>query len=100
MAEYTFGAIMNEDWRCLESDHNESKWAPEPYQKRRRLEKQTLGTLGIGDIAAVIAKRAKAFGMRTVGYASRVRDVTGYDEVSTDLSHVLHTADIIVSVLP
>merc|ERR1739845_331619 len=34
------------------------------------------------------------------GFASRVRSVDGFDEVSTDVASVLGQADVVVSVLP
>jgi len=100
MAEYVFGAILSEDWRKLGALQAKGHWEPDSFKKRRRLEKMTLGCLGIGDIASVIGQRAQAFGMRTVGFASRARPADGFHEVSTDLAQVLCAADIIVSVLP
>eukprot|EP00929_Paragymnodinium_shiwhaense_P007594 TRINITY_DN111503_c0_g1_i1.p1 TRINITY_DN111503_c0_g1~~TRINITY_DN111503_c0_g1_i1.p1 ORF type:complete len:358 (+),score=94.34 TRINITY_DN111503_c0_g1_i1:55-1128(+) len=100
MAEYVFGALMFEDWAALKKYQSEGKWEPGPFRKRRRLLGQTMGVLGVGDIASVIAQRGQAFGMKTMGFATTVRRVEGFDEVTADVSAVVNAADVIVSVLP
>lgn len=100
MAEYVFGAIFLEDWQRLGALQAKAEWAPGPFKKRPRLSSLTLGLLGAGDISAVIAMRARAFGMRTVALATSGGPRDGFDEVCTDLPHVLRTSDVVVGVLP
>jgi len=100
MSEYVFGAIFLDEWHRLQGFQAEVQWVPEAFKKRPRLSTMTLGFLGAGDISSVIAKRAQAFAMRTVGFASREGPREGFDEVSTSLAHVLSTADIVVNLLP
>mmetsp|Transcript_104477 Transcript_104477/g.280740 ORF Transcript_104477/g.280740 Transcript_104477/m.280740 type:complete len:320 (-) Transcript_104477:97-1056(-) len=100
MSEFVFGAMFDEDWRRLRFYQEREEWAPEPFKKRPRLSDLTLGILGVGDIPSVIAQRAKAFGMRTLGFASRAREVPGFDDVVAELPRVLGEADVVVNVLP
>lgn len=68
----------------------------------RYLSSLTLSILGCGDIGCCIAKAAKAFGMRTIGFGKTDRDesIDGIDEYTTNLKYALQSADYIVSVLP
>mmetsp|Transcript_1733 Transcript_1733/g.3719 ORF Transcript_1733/g.3719 Transcript_1733/m.3719 type:complete len:320 (-) Transcript_1733:57-1016(-) len=100
MAEYVLGAILSEDWQRMRACQQRGEWSPGPFKNRRRLDQMTLGCLGVGEIAACVAERARALGMRTIGFASYERQVCGFDTVTTDLDLTLSQADIIVSVLP
>ena len=64
----------------------------------------TLSVLDCGDIGTSVAKAARAFGMRTVGYGKTSRNadptVNGIDTFTTNLAEALQVADYIVSVLP
>ncbi|CAK0861202.1 unnamed protein product, partial [Prorocentrum cordatum] len=100
MAEYVLGAVFLEDWQRLGAFQAKAEWAPGPFKKRPRLSSLTMGLLGAGDISAVIARRAGAFGMRTVALATSGGPRDGFDEVCTDLPHVLRTSDVVVGVLP
>lgn len=63
----------------------------------------TAAILGLGKIGEEIARLARAFGMRVVGYT---RDPGGYNGATEevfgpgDLLHVCHLADVLVVVLP
>eukprot|EP00927_Polykrikos_kofoidii_P055854 TRINITY_DN5003_c0_g1_i3.p1 TRINITY_DN5003_c0_g1~~TRINITY_DN5003_c0_g1_i3.p1 ORF type:complete len:350 (-),score=65.97 TRINITY_DN5003_c0_g1_i3:58-1017(-) len=100
MAEYVIGALLSSLWFQAHDYQAKSEWAPEPFKQRQRLRDMRLACLGTGEIATEIAQRAKAFGMKTLGFNTRIRDCTGFDEVSLDLAHVLRSADVIVNVLP
>lgn len=100
MSEYVLGAIFADDWRYMQKRQEAGEWDQEPLKKRPRLSTLTLGCLGVGDIPSVVASRAQAFGMKTVGLGTTVRDVQGFDTVTTDLPQVLRQSDIIVNVLP
>ena len=71
----------------------------------RYLSSMTLTILGCGDIGKCIARAAKAFGMKTVGYVRTMPDrsvaeESGVDEYTTDLTKALQSGDYVVSVLP
>jgi phosphoglycerate dehydrogenase-like enzyme len=108
--------------RIIEHERNFSATANDQLQKSwagsrdrvtnyRYLSSMTLTILGCGDIGRCIAKAAKAFGMKTVGYV-RTKDsrttaddneeaaAGGVDEYTTDLTRALQSGDYIVSVLP
>jgi phosphoglycerate dehydrogenase-like enzyme len=57
-------------------DHRE--WARFPA---RLLHNKTVGIFGIGAIAAELAPKCKAFGMRTIGVSSVPRPVAGFDRM-------------------
>src|SRR5215813_3023158 len=52
------------------------EWARWPA---RLLDRKTVGIFGIGVIAAALAPKCKALGMRVVGISSGPRDVAGFD---------------------
>jgi phosphoglycerate dehydrogenase-like enzyme len=70
----------------------------------RYLSSLTLSVLGCGDIGTSVAKAARTFGMRTVGYGKRSRNadqkMNGIDTYTTNITEALRAADYIVSVLP
>jgi len=68
----------------------------------RYLSSLTLSILGCGDIGCCVAKAAKSFGMRTIGFGKTERDyqIDGIDEYTANLKYALQSADYIVSVLP
>jgi len=100
MSEYVIGSIFEPDWMALRDYQEKGQWEAEPFLQRRRLNSMKMGLLGVGDIASVIAMRAQAFGMSTIGFASTARDVKGFEVVTTDLDRVLSEGDVIVNVLP
>jgi len=69
VAELTFAMMLAIPTRLVEAHQSmsEGKWAKKEL-KRTELYGKTLGLLGMGNIAAEVALRAKAFGMRVVGY--------------------------------
>ncbi len=79
------------------------KWDISPFRETDVLHGKTIGILGLGSIGSEMAKVAKAFGMRVIGFkkhssvpAEHVDLVVGKDEL-----HLLYeTSDHIVVVLP
>ena len=63
---------------------------------------KTVGLLGTGDVGSETAKRAKAFGMRTIGYNTTGEPLEHFDRVySPDgLNEFLAQCDFIVCTLP
>ena len=101
MAEYVIGyAIMHErlGWRRYLAQQ-ERRWEPAlPGTLRER----TLGILGVGSIGAAIARAAKFFGMRTLGYTLRSEDSEHIDRYfhEGELLALARQADYLVAALP
>ena len=78
-------------------DHRE--WARFPA---RLLHNKTVGIFGIGAIAAELAPKCKAFGMRTIGISSVPRPVAGFDRMHgrDELGGVVGEFDFFVLLTP
>ena len=111
IAEWCIARIIGHErsFAATANDQRHKAWAGSRTQvtNYRYLSAMTLTVLGCGDIGRCIAKAAKAFGMRTVGYIRTLPDddrgtgaVAGEDEYTTDLTRALQSGDYIVSVLP
>lgn len=106
IAEWCLARIIEHErsFAATARDQGRKSWAGsrEQVTNYRYLSSLTLSVLGCGDIGMNIAKVAKAFGMKTVGYARTPRQASdiGVDEYTTDLAHALQAGDYIVSVLP
>eukprot|EP00579_Thalassiosira_antarctica_P009167 CAMPEP_0201902882 /NCGR_PEP_ID=MMETSP0902-20130614/55184_1 /ASSEMBLY_ACC=CAM_ASM_000551 /TAXON_ID=420261 /ORGANISM="Thalassiosira antarctica, Strain CCMP982" /LENGTH=397 /DNA_ID=CAMNT_0048436899 /DNA_START=41 /DNA_END=1231 /DNA_ORIENTATION=+ len=108
IAEWCLARIIGHERHFAASaeDQNKKSWAgsKDAILGYRYLSSLTLSVLGCGDIGRCVAKAAKAFGMKTVGYGktSRKSDelLEGIDEYTTSLPDALQKADYIVSVLP
>ena len=106
MAEYCFAHILGRERRLadLAKCQREKRWCRSEY-RYRELGSLTLGLLGIGSIGSHIAKVAKMFGMRTMGYR-RTRaendelDVCVYEEDEGALVDLLSTCDYVINSLP
>lgn len=103
ISEYVIGAIL-EDYRLFgkyRSNMTRHLW--EDIGTEQTLEGKTALILGAGDIGRNIAKRLKAFEVKTVGIKrNAVKSLEYFDEIygMNDLDRVLCTADITVSCLP
>lgn len=66
------------------------------------LDRKTVGIAGIGVIGEQIAKRAKSFGMRTIGFGSTPRPTQHVDEFHTydELAQVAPILDMLVIATP
>ncbi len=102
MAEYTFAAMLHISRRMgeLAQAQREKRWA-----KRLRVTElwdKTLGIVGVGAIGREIARRAKVFGMYTLGVNTDGRSVEGVDETwaTHDLKKVLARCDFVVVAVP
>ncbi|MCR4325772.1 MAG: D-2-hydroxyacid dehydrogenase [Patescibacteria group bacterium] len=101
MAEYAFAYILAFKKEVLEnlSYQQHSEWK---QRKLGLLGDETLCIVGAGSIGKEIARIAKAFGMRTIGYRSKDEPVEHFDEIFSgkDLHKCLAQGDYVVSVLP
>jgi phosphoglycerate dehydrogenase-like enzyme len=64
---------------------------------------QTIGVIGTGSIGQSIARKAKAFGMRTLGYNRTGRSLPDFDEVyggRGGLQQLLAQSDFVILLLP
>jgi phosphoglycerate dehydrogenase-like enzyme len=68
----------------------------------RLLEGKTVGILGVGAIAEVLAPRCRMFGMRVVGITSSPRDVAGFDRMVSrdDLADAVRELDYFILLTP
>jgi len=79
----------------LDRSVRDGRWNYEEARPLRRLRTLTFGIVGCGAIGAAVAIRARAFGMRVVGYDpafGRVREA-GVDEMALD--ELLRAADVV-----
>jgi phosphoglycerate dehydrogenase-like enzyme len=107
IAEWCMARIIAHErgFAASTEDQKNKLWAgsKDDILRYRYLSTLTLTVLGCGDIGMCVARAAKAFGMKTVGYGktNRVRDkVDGIDEFTTNLTNALQVADYIISILP
>lgn len=80
----------------LMASQREHRWQSVVQQE---LFGQTVGIIGLGPIGRGVAARAKAFGMRTLGYRRSSSPVPGVDEVLTGsdgLARLLTDSDFVV----
>ena len=78
---------------------NAREWARFPA---RLLHDKTVGIFGVGAIAAELAPKCKAFGMRVVGLSSAPRAVPGFDAMrdSAELAQAVGEFDFFVLLTP
>ena len=71
VAELAMGLIMSLDRRIPDNvaDLRAGKWNKQEYSKAEGLYGKTLGIIGIGRIGQEVILRAKAFGMKVVGWS-------------------------------
>lgn len=102
MAEYTFAVLLQIVRRMQELAEAERQ---KRWEKRLRITElwgQTLGIIGVGAIGKEIARRAKVFGMRTVGVNTDGRAVDDVDEVyaTRHLEQALQESDFVILTVP
>jgi phosphoglycerate dehydrogenase-like enzyme len=104
IAEWCLARIIGHERKfdLTRRDQSAKEWAAsKQVLQYRYLSDLTLTVLGCGDIGLCIARAAKAFGMRVVGYArSDNKSDPALDDCVTCLTTALRQADYVVSVLP
>lgn len=104
IAEWCLAQIISHERKfdLMRRDQSKKEWVgSQEVLEYRYLSDLTLSILGAGDIGLCIARVAKAFGMKVVGYSTRPKaDEPALDESVTDLTTALQAGDYIVSVLP
>ena len=108
ISEWALARIISHErnFAASSKDQLNKSWAgsKESILEYRYLSSLTLAILGCGDIGRCIAKGAKAFGMKTIGYGRTARETNDklecIDVYTTKLTDSFQSADYIVSVLP
>ncbi len=99
-AELTFALMMAAARRLGEAERlvragdwrPERPWAPDMLLGRD-LAGSTLGIVGLGAIGQAVAQRARAFGMRVLGWSRTPREIDGVESV--ELEVLLEAADFV-----
>ena len=102
MAEYTLGMILMFSRRFVELYQNQMQHKWDRTIRIDELNGQTLGVVGAGAIGSEIAKRAKAFGMQTLGVATTLRQQEEFDEMfdRSKMDEVIQRSDYLVVITP
>lgn len=102
MAEHALGVILMFSRRLLEIYQNQLHRTWDRSVRIEELGGQTLGVIGAGAIGSEIANRAQAFGMHTLGVATRKREQAHFDEMfdNSGLDEVLRRSDYLVVITP
>ncbi len=76
VAELVWGLILSCDRRIADqtADLRKGAWNKKEYSKARGLYGRTMGIIGVGQIAREVIERAKAFGMRVIGWSRSLTD--------------------------
>lgn len=106
VADYTVGMILMLNRRLLQfniSVKRDKEWNFELFPEMNRLENNTIGLLGFGNIPKLVTERLKAFGCRVIAYdpyadAKRAKDEYNVELLSLD--EVLQQSDMISIHLP
>lgn len=102
MAEYTIGAILQHVRRFLPIRDNQRAKVWDRMIRTEEAFEKALGVVGTGAIGSEIARRAKAFGMKTLGLNRDGHPVEGFDQVypRDELHALLAASDFIVVIVP
>lgn len=100
VAELAFAMMIALPNRLVLADTSmrEGKWLKKELE-RTELYGKTLGVLGVGRIGCAVAMRAKAFGMKILGWHPDGRCLD-WAEVKSDLSEVLANSDYVSMHMP
>ncbi len=81
VAELAFGLLLALDRRIVENTLalREGRWSRAELSDARGLAGRTLGILGYGAVGRLVASRARAFGMRVLGWSSTLSPVTAHE---------------------
>lgn len=101
MAEYVLAYILMFERQIIEN----IKWQSEKLWNQtasKTLDSITLGILGTGSIGSDIAKNAKNFGIRVLGFRSEKKEVEHFDKIydQSSIGELMQQSDYVVCVLP
>src|SRR5438105_8345684 len=104
VVDYMFALILACVWKVLwlSARVKDGTWDRTLFEPMPRLRGKTLGLVALGRIGRAVARRATAFGMRTIAYDPYVdpalADAVGVELVSLD--RVFRESDIVSNVAP
>lgn len=102
MSNYVMACILNDVMHLEENIVNKKNHYWKKFQCTDSLIDKTLLVVGAGRTGYLIAKKAKAFGLKTIGVVKNYREIDVFDEVGTldKLDVFLKSADYVLCVLP
>jgi D-3-phosphoglycerate dehydrogenase / 2-oxoglutarate reductase len=101
VAELAMGLIISLDRKIPDNvkDFNASVWNKAKYSAAEGLYGKTLGIIGVGNIGKEIAQRAKAFGMKVIGYDVFKQEGIGVEYID-DMEKLIAMSDVITLHVP
>ena len=102
MSNYSMACILSDIANLEEDFNNKQKHFWKKFQCTDSLVDKTLLVVGAGRTGYLIAKKAKVFGIKTIGVVKNYREIDVFDEVGTldKLDIFLECADYVLCVLP
>jgi D-3-phosphoglycerate dehydrogenase len=104
VADHTMALILSSSRNIVKFDREvrKQKWDIAEGYSLKRLDGQTLGLVGFGEIARQVATRAQSFGMNVLAYDPYVKQelASSYNVKLVELKKLLAESDIISSHLP
>ncbi len=96
VAELAMGLIVALDRKIPDNvkDFNTSVWNKAKYSAAEGLYGKTLGIIGVGNIGKELAQRAKAFGMKVIGYDVFKQEGIGVEYID-DMKELISKSDVI-----
>lgn len=102
MAEYTISMMLQVSRKAKELMENQKHHKWDRKVPMTEISGQTIGILGTGAIGSEVARLAKAFHMKTIGYNRSGRSVPNFDAIvdQEGINKLYEESDFIVNVLP
>jgi D-3-phosphoglycerate dehydrogenase len=105
VAELAWGLILAIDRRIPDNviALREGRWLKKEFSEAKGLHDRTLGVVGLGSIGTEVARRASAFGMRTLGWSRNLSPMKARAlgiEPMSDLTSLARRSDILTVHVP
>jgi phosphoglycerate dehydrogenase-like enzyme len=102
MAEYTISMMLQVSRKAKELMGNQKQHKWDRKVPMTEISGQTIGILGTGAIGSEVARLAKAFNMKTIGFNRSGRSVPEFDTIvdQEGINKLYGESDFIVNVLP
>lgn len=91
---------LSRNYKTIFDNQKKHKWGD--IAPSTELNKKTAGILGMGSIASEIAKRAKCFNMKVIGFDKYIEGAEYFDEAVKleNIDYLFKNSDFIISTLP